>query len=320
MTANWSNTTPAELRDVFLRTGPANTRAAYRADLGSFQAFLKSASMAAAVKAFCDMSPGEAMGMMERYKAAMRDDQYSANTVRRRIGSVLGLSAKAKSMDVIAWSIRVALPKASTTRDTSGPLVANVLDMIAHCQAREDAKGWRDAAIIALMFYHAMRAAEVLSIDLKHFQSGLWARVSVQAKARWDRETVYLSMVARDAVDRWLQCRGFDPGQMFTTMNRATRRGGAGLTYRGLYRIIRDVGAAVGIICHPHALRHAAITEALRKTGGNIVDTMELSRHKDPRTVMEYLSRMRFTGRKVAELIADQGPVSKRSRHGVDKA
>jgi len=308
--ANWTKTTPAGLRDVFLRTGPSNTRAAYRDDLAALAAFMRSRSrsLAAAVKAFCDMSPGEAIGAMERYKAVMRTSGYSANTVRRRVGSVLGLAAKAKAMDVINWSIRVTLPKAASVRDTSGPPVATVIEMISLCRQRDDAKGWRDAAIVSLMFYHALRAAEVLSIDLRHYQAGLWAHVSVQAKARWDRETVHLSMIARDAIDRWLGVRGFEKGPMFTTCNRARRGAGARLTYAGLYRTIRDIGKAAWAIVHPHGLRHAAITEALRRTHGDVRKTMELSRHKDPKTVMLYFDGLRREGREVAELLADQGP------------
>ena len=312
MTANWTQTTPAGLRDVFLRTGPANTRKAYWADLRAFMEFIGARSLTAAVRTLCEWSPGEATGKMENYKAAMRDDGYAANTVRRRIGSVVALAEKAKSLDVIQWSIAIALPRVRSGRDTSGPAVAPIREMIARCQARDDAKGRRDTALLSLMYYQALRAAEVLSIDVAHYQAGRKARVTVKAKGRADRDTIELSTPASDAVDAWLQCRGTEPGRMFPTMNRGAHGGGERLTYCGLSRTIQKIAQAVGAAtCRPNDLRHAAITEALRITRGNIIGVMQFSRDKDPQSVMFYLDRAMQRDREVAEILTDQGPIVK---------
>jgi site-specific recombinase XerD len=312
MAANWTKTTPAELCDIFLQTGPANTRAAYRADLGAFMAFVKARSLTAAARMFCDMSPGEAMGSMIRYMADMRDDGYSANTVRRRIGSVLELADKAKAMDVIGWSIHVPLPKPSSSHKPSVLTVAGVMDILAYCQGRDDNKGWRDAAIVSLMYYNALRAAEVLSIDLVHYQSGHRPCVSVQAGCHRDRDNVCLSTIARDAVDRWLQCRGNAAGPMFPTLNRAKCSRGKRLTYEGLYRTVKGIATIVvgTSSVRPNGLRKAAIIEALRRTRGNVLRVMEFSRDSGPQAVMSCLAQARRLWETVG-LLDNQDPVLK---------
>lgn len=315
---NWTHTTPEELADSFLRSGAKNTQAAYRADLGQFREFIGCKTIAKAVKVFCDMTPGAAMRIAEDYKQWLRNQGHSANTVRRRIGSLLGLAAKAKNFDILQWTIRVSLPPAITVRDTRGPSRKAVEAMINHSRNREDAKGMRDAAIVSLMFYNAMRSAEVLSIDLKHYNADE-ARVSVQAKARWDRETVNIARSARDAIDDWLAHRGGDPGPMFITLSPSAKGTRARLTYCGLYAIITTLGGKIGIRCRPHGLRHTAITEALRLTNGDIIRTMELSRHRNPQTVMAYADAWREKGRDVAELLQAGYPMNRKKPFDNDK-
>jgi len=52
--------------------------------------------------------------------------------------------------------------------------------------------------------------------------------------------------------------------------------------------MIRNLGHLLGTTVRPHGLRHAAITEALNQTNGNVRAVQRFSRHKDVRVVLAY--------------------------------
>jgi hypothetical protein len=71
---------------------------------------------------------------------------------------------------------------------------------------------------------------------------------------------------------------------------------GRRLTVRGLYHVIVELGAAVGLRTRPHGLRHASITAAL--DANNDVRAAQLhARHADPQTTMRYDDKPPGSGR-----------------------
>ena len=307
MSGNWKSVRPSQLCRSFLRAGSQNTQRAYAIDLRQFREFVGVKTDVEAVRRFCDMSAGAAARTLRDFQGWLRGRGYSANTVRRRISSMLSLAAMAKQYDVIQWSVRIQLPRASLTRDTRGPTRQQIEEMIEVCEDRGDAKGARDKAIVELLFFCALRSSELLSIDLEHYDRP-HCLVSVRAKARWDRETVFIPLRVRDSIDEWLEHRGEDDGPMFVSFNASARASRQRLTYRGLYDLVSRLGREVGIRCRPHGLRHAGITEALRLLNGDILQVMSFSRHRDPRTILAYVDALEDRGRSVAEIVADGRP------------
>ena len=308
--ADWSAVTPAQLTESFLQSSNPNTAEAYRIDLAQFCDFLGTPDYIQGVLKFCDMPAGAAQRTAEDYSKWLQKRGYSANTVRRRLGSLRGLAAKAYSFTIITWSLRVPLPSANLVRDTSGPTRQQVLDMIDRCQDRDDAKGARDKAILGLMFFAGLRAAELLSIDIEHYDQQR-ATVKVKAKARWDRETVHMALAGRDAIDEWIEYRGEDPGPLFVTLESTLKAQPerCRLTYGGLYSVIGRVAKDVGTTCRPHGLRHAAATELLRLTNGNLIKVMKFLRHKNPQTTLNYIDSWKEPGRDMAEILSAGHPV-----------
>ncbi|MCG3179810.1 MAG: Tyrosine recombinase XerC [Phycisphaerae bacterium] len=299
--ADWRHTTPMQLLDSHLNRLPGTTRA-YAADLRAFAAFLKADSPQTAVEIIVGAERGAARRMLEDFKNASRAKGLSLATTRRRVSSLLGLLALAHEFDIIPWAIRMKLPAADPIRDTAGPGRPVVERMIELCQQRDDAKGRRDYAILCLLFYNALRAGEVLSLDLRHVDLSA-GDVLIAAKARWDRVRMPIPLVTRRAIEQWLQHRGDAPGPLWLSMQRGEgerRR----LTYRGLYEMVRTLGRQTGAKCWPHALRHAAATSMLNLSNGNIGWGLALTRHRDPKTFLAYADRRGMAMRSAVELLA----------------
>jgi integrase/recombinase XerC len=60
----------------------------------------------------------------------------------------------------------------------------------------------------------------------------------------------------------------------------------------------------MGLTVSPHGLRHAGITEALERTGGNVRAVQHSSRHRDLRTLTTYDDNRTDWAGEVAELVA----------------
>ncbi len=84
----------------------------------------------------------------------------------------------------------------------------------------------------------------------------------------------------KKALEAWIGVRGVATGRLFCSMNRA-KPGEGRLTAIALYGMVRELGMKIGLRVWPHGLRHAAITEALDLTGGNVGAVQRFSRHRD---------------------------------------
>ena len=63
----------------------------------------------------------------------------------------------------------------------------------------------------------------------------------------------------------------------------------------------------LGLKVWPHGLRHAAITEALDLTGGDVRKVQRFSRHRDLQTLTIYDDARIDMGGEVAKLVAGNG-------------
>jgi integrase/recombinase XerC len=71
--------------------------------------------------------------------------------------------------------------------------------------------------------------------------------------------------------------------------------------------MVRELGRRLGMKVWPHGLRHAAITEALDLTGGNVRAVQRFSRHRDVRVLERYDDNRRDLGGEVAKLFSLNG-------------
>lgn len=293
--------TAARLVEVFLAGRSERTLAAYRQHLEDFRSFLKAATLEQATEAFLGRGHGPAHEVALDYRADLLSRGLTPKTVNCRLGALRSLVKVGRLLGLVAWVLEVPDLPTTAYRDTRGPGLTGFRRLLEALDARVDAKAARDRAALRLLFDVALRRAEVVSLDVAHLnlQAGT---VSILGKARRERETLTLPPSTVAALQAWLGFRGMDPGPLFTNFDRAGK--GQRLTGSGLYAIVKSLGLSVGLVVRPHGLRHAAITEALDRTRGDVRRVQRFSRHRDLRILSVYDDNRADLAGEVAALVA----------------
>lgn len=294
----------ARLVASFFAGRNARTVEAYGRDLEDFRAFTGAASVQAAADHLLSLGHGGANACALAYRAALVGRGLSPATVNRRLAAVRSLVKLARTVGVVPWSLEVPAVKSQRYRDTRGPGRAGFVRLVASLDARRDPKGLRDRAVCRLLYDTALRRGEVVALDVADVElAAAAASVSVLGKGRTERERVTLPAETRAAVAAWLAVRGTAPGPLFRSMDRAGQGSGR-LSTTSVYRIVRQLGDRVGIRARPHGLRHAAITDALDGSGGNLRGVAKFSRHRDLRTLERYDDNRTDLAGSIASLVA----------------
>jgi integrase len=122
-----------------------------------------------------------------------------------------------------------------------------------------------------------------------------------QARARPSRNSSCLKVLRRAAVPA-------KPSREVGRNGNRARPGKGRLTAIALYGVVRELDRRLGFKVWPHGLRHAAITEALDLTGGNVWAVQRFSRHRDVRVLERYDDNRRDLGGEVAKQVAASVP------------
>lgn len=293
--------TAGRLVDLFLGGKSERTLKAYGRDLDDFSAFLGVSSHAEAAEALLSRGHGRANETALEYRAELLNRGLAPSTVNRRLAALRSLVKLGRTLGMIPWSLEVSGVKGDKYRDTRGP-GAETARRLMETAARDDSpKGRRDYLVLRLLWDLALRREEVLALDLEH--ADLEGRtLSILGKGRRERETLTLPAPTAEALRRWLAARGDEPGPLVWSMDRRAK--GGRLTGAGIYHLVGEMGRRVGQKVRPHGLRHAAITEALQRTGGDVRAVQRFSRHKDLRTLTTYDDNRADLGGEVAALVA----------------
>ena len=288
--------------EAFLAGRSPQTMDAYRRDLRDFAGFVGVADPARAAEELLGRGAGQANLLAIRYRAALLDRGLSPASVNRKLAALRSLVKMARLAGLVPFSLEVENVRSQAYRDTRGPGLAGYRLMLGAVEARGDAKGARDGAMLHLLFDLGLRRAEVVSLDLSDLDLGAGV-VSVLGKGRRERVALTLPDPTRCAIERWLDHRGLEEGPLFLSMDRAGKGSGR-LTGRALHQVVQTIGLKVGLNVWPHALRHASITTALDMTGGDVRAVAKFSRHMDIRVLGRYDDNREDMAGAIARLIA----------------
>lgn len=293
----------ARLVTAFLAGRNARTMRAYSQDLEDFRAFAGVGTVEAAAAALLGHGHGEANAAALAYKASLVERGLAAATVNRRLAALRSLVKLARVLGVVPWTLEVQNAKAQPYRDTRGPGRVGFRAMLEQLAGRDDRKARRDRAILRLLYDRGLRRGEVVSLDLEDVDLQT-STLAVLGKGRTAKEPLTIAAPTAAALAAWVEVRGDVPGPLFHPLDHA-HAGAARLTGGGVYEIVRELGGAAGLRVRPHGLRHAAITEALERTRGDLRAVQRFSRHRDLRLLLVYDDNREDLGGQVARLVAE---------------
>jgi integrase/recombinase XerC len=192
--------------------------------------------------------------------------------------------------------------KVQAYRDTAGPGNFGYRLLVAELERDHRTKAVRDLAIVRLLFDRALRRAEVCSLDLEHVDLDR-NRIAVLGKGASEREWLTIAEPTKVALEAWLERRGQQPGALFTNLDRA-RKGNGRITGEAVRRLVQRLGDRIGQRVRPHGLRHAAVTVALDRTGGDVRAVQKFSRHASVQTVLRYDDNRADKGGEITRIVA----------------
>lgn len=290
------------LLSAFLAGRGPHTVDAYQRDLTDFCIYLRRAMMgpsenpigqgvpqADALRWYFRQPPGRANELALHYRHDLLSRGRSTSTTARRLSVIKSLAKYGRMTGLITFAIETPSVRIEKTRDTRGPQLETIRAMLAVAARQPDPIGSRDVAVMRLAFDLALRIGELVRLDvadlnLKH------GTVWIFGKGRRAKELVTMPPACVEAVRAWLNVRGSKPGPLLLSYSRSKAKDGR-LVTRGIYRIIRDLGAAAGEHVRPHGIRHTAITQAIdaaAEQGLSIDVVRQFSRHRSLNTLMIY--------------------------------
>ncbi len=255
---------------------------------------------------------GNANALAQSFMDWLRDRGRAPKTCNGYLAAIKALAKYARLIGLIAWGIEIKSVRADTYRDTRGPGIEGIRDIIAILEADTSPKGIRDYAVMRLFWGLGLRRGAVVKLDVADIDLKGGA-IHVQEKGREGKERRTLPAKTLAALSAWMDVRSSTPnatddGPLFVSFDRAAAvKGGENnfrITPRCMTVLIGSLGdrANVGGLT-PHKIRHAAITHALNRTGGDVRKVQRFSGHRDIRVLQVYDdNRVDFAG-EIAALV-----------------
>lgn len=291
------------LLSAFFGGRNALTVRAYERDLRAFQEFLGTGTLAQAAQLFFSLDEAQANAVLVSYKNMLLSGKLSASSVKRRLVALRSLIKLAKRVKLCRYDLEIETVTVEALRDTRGPGREGFLKLWAMLEGKTDPKSIRDRALLRMLYELGLRRNEAVSLDLEHInlEQG-W--VKVLGKAQRQRQMITIPDKTKEALKAWLKVRGEEAGPLFIALDRANW--GRRLSGDGLHWICESLGKAAGIVVKPHGLRHAAITDALDATNGDIRAVRRFSRHKSLDMLLIYDDNRRDLGGEIAKMLSER--------------
>lgn len=161
--------------------------------------------------------------------------------------------------------------------------------MIRVCRDdKHPAMGWRDIAVLGLLYICGLRRFEVVGVDVEHYDRDT-ATLRVIGKGNKERLS-YPDPGTHAAIERWLEHRGGLDGPLFLGFrkNAEIQYKAGRISDQTVYDVLKKRQKQAGVqSCAPHDFRRTFGTELLRQ-GIDLPTVQRLMGHSDPGTTARY--------------------------------
>ena len=244
-------------------------------------------------------------GTLDAFRAWRESEGDSANTASKHVAAVRTFLAVAYRDHAIGtetaqrMGLRPYVQRQKRDRKPVGRrLTRDEVKALRESVNRETAKGKRDAAILDLALYGALRAQELATIRLTDFvqDQGRWW-VQVVGKGEKTRR-FKLADPAFVSLDAWLQVAGLRlgaEGRVFVSVNKGDVIGAIPVNTSTIGRLVAEYGAKADLApeagpsrLSPHDLRRTA-ARAAYDGGAPLLLVQRWLGHADPSTTAHYI-------------------------------
>ena len=292
----------AQLLEAFLDGRSEHTRRMYTQDLEYFRAFAQKDSLKAVASFFLKLPQGEANRVALAYQTSLKKRQLAPATINHRLAALSSLVRLGRMLGFCTFTLTLSRIPVQAYRNTKGPGADGVEAILRALEPAKTDKEKRDYAMLRLMYDLALRRSEVTGLDLKHVNLDK-STIEILGKGRHQTQLLTMPDETKLALRSWIEERGFHEGALFTNLSQARKEDNR-ISTTSLYRMVLSRGEEAGIETRPHGLRHAAITQALDLTHGDVRAVMRYSRHQDMKTVSIYDDNRKDLAGDVARLVA----------------
>lgn len=295
----------ADLVKAFLSGKSQKTIHAYRQDLISLSEFLHVGSIDDAARVILGGNHGQANLFALQFKDSLTNAGLSPSTVNRKLSALRSFVQLAKTIGIVGWDLQVRNVRSQPLRDTRGVGADGFRCLLSVARGqRQPQKAARDVCILRLCYDLALRRTEVASLDIEDVDlSG--SRVMVQGKGKTEKSPMTIPEPTKRALEAWIGFRGMEAGALFVSRDRTGKAETRRLTDNGLYRMICSLGKRAGVRARPHGIRHAAVTQVLNLTGGDLRLAQRFARHSNPATTILYDDQRRDGAGDAARILAE---------------
>ncbi|MFK0339205.1 site-specific integrase [Agrobacterium deltaense] len=290
-----------DLSDAALDYGRAalssNTMRAYRSDWQDFQGWCADRGRS--------HLPANA-ATVANYASSLADAGKKVPTIARKLAAIrffhrgAGMDNPTDNAGVAAILKGIRRTVGTAARQKAPATVDVIHAMMARINA-DSLQGKRDRALLLLGFAGAFRRSELVAItveDLTFSEEGVDVFLP---KSKTDQEAKGQSVAIlngkalkpADRLKEWLQAAEITSGPIFRRFNRGDRLTGETLTDQAVALIVKKYADAAGLDVanlSGHSLRAGFVTSAAENRA-SISRIMEVTRHRDPRTVETYVRR-----------------------------
>ena len=270
------------------------TRAAYRGDFASFQAFCLSRGVA---------SLPAAPETVAAYLASEAEAGRKPSTIGRRCAAIryahkLAGHEPPTNSEAVKATLRGIRRSIGTAPARKAPVLAETARAMAFA-VPDSLKGLRDRALLLLGFSGAFRRSELVALDVADVEEtddGL--RITIRHSKTDQEGRGQVIAVCRGgaccpvkAVKGWLAAAGITEGAIFRPVAKGGRLGESRLAAKSVCDITKAYADRVGLdaaTVGAHSLRSGFLTSAARR-GASVFKMRDVSRHKSMDVLQAYV-------------------------------
>ncbi|MGO4480397.1 MULTISPECIES: site-specific integrase [Rhizobium] len=274
-----------------------NTMRAYRSDWEDFQCWT-----AARGKSSLPAFPAT----VANYASSLASAGKKVPTIARKLAAIRFFHRGAgednptdnAGVAAILKGIRRTVGTAPTQK---APATVDVIHALIARIEPETLQGKRDRALLLLGFAGAFRRSELVAITVEDLTFSEHGVDVFLPKSKTDQEAKGQSVAVlngkalkpADRLKEWLAAAGITSGPIFRRINRGDHLTDEPLTAQSVALIVKKYADAAGLDVERlsgHSLRAGFVTSAAENRA-SISRIMEVTRHRDPRTVETYVRR-----------------------------